>query len=79
MYYEWTHHAILRNFLEYFAMNHESFTANQLRAFGEWINGAFSVDHDLENAVSTCFLEHARQVRIDRVLRPYLSSKAKDK
>ena len=58
-------------------MNHETFTANQLRAFGEWVNGAVSVEP--ENAVSTCFLEHARQIRIDRVLRPYLSSKAKDK
>ena len=79
VYYEWSHHAVLHNFLEYFAMNHESFTANQLRALSEWVNRAVSVDDDMENAVTTCFLEHARQVGIDRVLRPFLSSKAKEK
>jgi hypothetical protein len=48
-------------------------------ALGEWVNQAVSVDDALENAVSTSFLEHARQVGIDRVLGPYLNSKAKDK
>jgi hypothetical protein len=40
VYYEWSHHAVLRHFLEYFAMNHGSFTAKQLRAFGAWVNRA---------------------------------------
>jgi hypothetical protein len=79
VYYEWSHHAVLRKFLEYFAMNHGSFSAKQLRVFGAWVNRAVSVNDDLENAVSTCFLEHARQVGIDRVLGPYLLSRAKDK
>jgi hypothetical protein len=56
VYYERSHHAVLHNFLEYCSMNHESFTANQLRALSEWVNRAVSVDDDLENAVSTCFL-----------------------
>lgn len=79
VYYEWTQHAVLRSFLAYFATNRESFTPTQLRAFGKWVNQAVSVDGDLENAVSTCFLEHVRQVGINRVLAPYLSPKAKDK
>jgi hypothetical protein len=79
VYYEWSHHAVLRNFLGYVATDRESFTPKQLRALGEWINRAVTDDDDLENAVSTCFLEHARQVHIDRVLGPYLSSKARDK
>lgn len=70
---------LLRNFIEYFAMSHPSFTAKQLRAFGEWINHVVSVDAGLENAVSTCFLEHSRQVGMDRVLKPCLPSKAKGK
>jgi hypothetical protein len=79
VYYEWSHHAVLRNFLAYFAINRESFSPKQLRALGEWIDRAVTADDDLENAVSTCFLEHARQVAIDRILRPYLTTKAKDK
>ena len=62
-----------------FSKNHSSFTERQLRRFGDWISEAVSVDSDLENAVSTCFLEHMRQVKINRVLAPYLSPVAKVK
>ena len=79
VHYEWSHHAVLSNFLEYFSMNCDSFTEKQFRAFSDWVNSAVSVDDDLENAVSTCFLEHTRQVGINRVLGPYLSVKAKRK
>ena len=34
---------------------------------------------EIENAVATCFLEHMRQARINRVLAPYLSRMAQDK
>jgi hypothetical protein len=79
VYYQWTHHAVMGVFLSYFAANHAYFTEKQLRRFGDWVNHAVSVDDDLENAVSTCFLEHVRQVKINRVLAPYLSRRAKDK
>jgi len=79
VYYEWTHHAVLRNFLEFFASNRESFTAKQLHTFGEWVNHAVSKEDELENAISTCFLEHAKQIGINRVIGPYLSAKAKGK
>lgn len=77
VYYEWSHHAILSDFLEFFAKNHASFSEQQLRAVGEWINDAVFDGGDLENAVSTCFLEHTRGVRINRTLQPYLSPEAK--
>lgn len=79
VYYEWTHHAVLRNFLEFFASNRESFTAKQLQTFGEWVNRAVSKEDELENAISTCFLEHAKQVGINRAIAPYLSANAKAK
>lgn len=79
VYYEWTHHSVMSEFLVYFSKNHASFTENQLEGFGDWVNNAIATDGDLENAVSTCFLEHARQVRINRILAPYLSKQAKDK
>jgi hypothetical protein len=79
VYYEWTHHHIMRVFLVYFSVHRDSFNEQQLRQFGNWVNSAVSSDDDLENAVSTCFLEHIRQVRINRVLAPYLSRRAKAK
>jgi len=77
VYYEWTHHAVLTQFLLYFSMNHQSFTPKQLKQFGAWVDDAIAAKDDLENALSTCFLEHARQVKINRVLAPYLSANAK--
>ena len=79
VYYEWTHHSVLRAFLGYFANNQESFDELQVSALGSWINNAVLVDGDLENAVSTCFLEHVRQVKVERLLWPYLSRRAKAK
>lgn len=77
VYYEWTHHAVLRCFLYYFSTSHEGFKKRQLERFGAWVNAAVAAGADLENAVSTCFLEHARQVKINRVLAPHLSREAK--
>ena len=79
VYYEWTHHAVLSQFLAFFAQRHNSFTEGQLRRLGDWINKAVRQEDEIENAVGTCFLEHMRQVRIDRVLAPYLSPAAKHK
>ena len=77
VYFEWSHHAVLRQFLLYFSTNHQSFTPRQLQRFGTWVDNAIATRNDLENAVSTCFLEHMRQVKINRVLAPYLSANAK--
>jgi len=79
VYYEWTHHAVLSVFLEYFVRHQDVFTEIQLRRLGDWINNAVTNDDEIENAVATCFLEHMRQVRINRILAPYLSRMAKDK
>jgi hypothetical protein len=77
-FYQWTHHRVMQEFLmvceEGFV-----FTERQLRRFGDWISKAVAVDGDIENAVSTCFIEHTRQVKINRVLAPYLSPVAKAK
>lgn len=77
VYYEWTHHAVLSQFLEYFASEHTSLTDGQLRRFGAWVETAIALGGDLENALATCFLEHMRQVRINRTLAPYLPKAAK--
>jgi hypothetical protein len=76
---ELTNHRVLMEFLGYFAKRHGSFTEQQWRSFGAWVNEAVGVDDDLENAVSTCFLEHCRALRLNRILAPYLSPQAKRK
>ena len=76
---ELTHHRVMMEFLGFFAKHQRSFTEKQLRSFGDWVNRVVSLDDDLENAVSTCFLQHSHQARIDRILAPYLSRQAKRK
>jgi hypothetical protein len=74
---ELNHHRVMMIFAPYFAANQHLFSVKQLRRLGEWINAAVSMGGELENAVSTCFLEHARQLKINRTLAPYLSALTK--
>jgi hypothetical protein len=72
-----TDHRVMMLFAQYFGANHGSFSSRQLQALGTWLNAAVAAGGELENAVSTCFLEHARQLKVNRVLAPYLSAQAK--
>ena len=76
---ETTLHFVMMDFTTYFGANRDTFSESQLRKLGQFINDAVSVDDNLENAVSTCFLEHLRQVRSYKILAPFLSRQAKDK
>ena len=67
VYYQWTHNRVMMEFLAYFSANHSQLTEKQFQRLGDWINEAVAADGKLENAVSTCFLEHMRQARINRV------------
>ena len=66
-------------FADYFARNYNAFSEKQLQQLGIWINDSVVASGNLENAVSTCFLEHSRQLKVNRVLAPYLSTFAKGK
>jgi len=79
VYYQWSHHSILQQFLQFFGSSSETFTKDQLQWFGRWVNAAVSVDDELENAVATCFLEHAHQLNVEHLLAPYLSARAKER
>jgi hypothetical protein len=72
-------HFVMMEFTSYFGGNTEAFSEQQLKAFGSLVNEAVLVDDDLENAISTCFLEHLHQVRSYKVLAPHLSVRAKGK
>ncbi|MFZ1326971.1 MAG: hypothetical protein WAT67_13295 [Candidatus Contendobacter sp.] len=52
-------------------------SSEQLLKFCSLINVAIAQGGELENAFSTCFLEHASQIGVRTVLRPYLSGQAK--
>jgi hypothetical protein len=79
VYYEWTHHRVVNAFLDHLSASGVQFTDDQFSQLGEWLNAAVEGEGALENAVSTCFLEHMHQVELDDVMSPYLSEKAKSR
>jgi hypothetical protein len=72
-----TFHAVARDLTDYFPACCLSLTETQLRAFAAWINGMVQAGGDLENAISTCFLEHSGQMGVYKVLAPHLTALAK--
>jgi len=72
-------HAVMHSFSTWFGGDPTSMTPEQLNGLAMLLNQAVSVDDDLENAVSTCFLEHLRQIKGYKMLAPYLSATAKRK
>jgi hypothetical protein len=70
-------HAVARDLASYFPAQCLSLNEKQLRAFAAWINGMVTAGGDLENAVSTCFLEHSGQLGVYKVLAPHLTTLAK--
>jgi hypothetical protein len=64
-------------FTAYFGANHSTFSDRQLRLLAPLLDAAVAVDDELENAVSTCFLEHLHQIRCYRVLARHLSAPAR--
>jgi hypothetical protein len=72
-------HRVMMIFGPYFAANQRAFSDKQLAKLGRWINQAVESGGNLENAVSTCFLEHLHQLKVNRKLVPYLSESAKQR
>jgi len=70
---------VMHNFTQYFGADHQEFSERQLTSLGQLLDEAVMVDDQLENAVSTCMLEHLRQINGYKALSPYLSKTAKEK
>jgi hypothetical protein len=74
-----TVHSVMFLFTDFFPGAYSTCSDRQLIKFGSWLNEAVQVDDELENAVSTCFLEHTRQIGVATLLAPHLSKLAKQK
>jgi hypothetical protein len=70
-------HAVYMTFLPFFAEQARSSSEAQLSAVAALINAAVEAGGKSENAVATCFLEHAGQLRVREILSPLLSAAAK--
>jgi hypothetical protein len=49
-----------------------------VQRFCEVVNAMVAAGSEKENAISTCLLEHASQVKLKDIIRPYLSAAAKE-
>jgi len=72
-------HNVFGHFTDYFSCNQKSFSPEQLAILGDFINKSVRNDDVVENAISTCFLEHLVQIGGNRILMPYLDDLAKKK
>jgi hypothetical protein len=70
-------HFVLIPFTQYLGSDFSTVSEKQLRQLADLVNAGVSVDDDLENAVSTRFLEHLAQIRVRTKLAPHLSPEAK--
>jgi hypothetical protein len=74
---DYNYHSV---FLEFAQVSHRILsgaTTNQIKEFCKIINRMVEMGGNLENAVSTCFLEHASQVGVSKIIAPFLSKEAK--
>jgi hypothetical protein len=69
-------HSVLIEFSSDFGRLARGASEKQLRSFALLINAAVENGGGLENAFSTCLLEHLHQIRALQALRPYLSKLA---
>ncbi|MDB5860034.1 MAG: hypothetical protein JWQ76_3723 [Ramlibacter sp.] len=72
-----TYHSMMRDFAHFFAKNIDQFSDRQLGRFAELLAGAREASGPLENAVETCFLEPARQLKVHDRIEPFLAAAEK--
>ncbi len=71
--YPATYHSVLLfHFNPFFGKNIETFAPKQLKAFAELVTRCSAMPGDLENAFGTCFLEHTKQMQVNKHLGKYL-------
>ena len=66
------HSLLLFVFNPFFAKHIEEFTPKQLKRFAELVVRCVNAPGPVENALDTCFLEHTRQMKVNKQLNAYL-------
>lgn len=74
-----TLHSLFQDFIYFYGKHQSTFEKKQLQHLAEFIDSAIEIQDDLENAVSTCFLEHLRQINAEKALKPLLTQSAKER
>ena len=72
-------HSVMIAFTDHFGEVRTKLSRKQIELLSEFINFSVEADDKLENAVSTCLLEHLHQIEAYKTLAPFLSNKAKMK
>jgi hypothetical protein len=72
-------HSVMAAFLIWFGINARRQEEVALKQFASFLDQAVAVDDVLENAMTTCFLEHLRQVNSYKILAPHLSKEPRTK
>jgi hypothetical protein len=70
--------SVLTAFTSDFGVQFRRSTAAQFGEFGALLDGAVAAGGELERAFSICFLQHIREVDVDRAFWPYLSSAVRE-
>jgi hypothetical protein len=70
--------SVLTAFTSDFGVQFRSSTDNQFRDFATLVLNAVAAGGQIEYAFSTCFLQHLREVDINRAFYPYLWSAARE-
>ena len=71
-----TYDSVLTAFTSDFGLEFPNSSDDQLREFAGLVNAAVADGGELDHAFSQCFLDHAQQIHLDHLLRPYLSPAA---
>lgn len=70
---EVTFHRVVMDFAPFFARATDTWTDRQLQWLGELVVISMDEGGRLGNAWDTCFLEHSRQLSVNRRLAPWLA------
>jgi hypothetical protein len=68
-----TFHRVMIEFASFFSRGVMLFSSKQLQRIAELIVVSTKHTGPLENAIDTCFLEHTRQLKVNRQLAPWLA------
>lgn len=70
-------HDVMRRFTDVFGSEAARLAPRELARVGAVLSEAVQRGGELENAVSTCLLEHLHQIRAWKAIKPYLSEAAR--